>query len=81
MSCDVIEMIEVLLCETEGDRAETSWRTGDAVKAGATLAHRADGTKVTAPRDGYIIFPNTAPRLGEAICHFGVASNRGVERV
>lgn len=73
---DVIEMVEVLLCEAEGDRAETGWRTGDAVKAGATLAHRADGSKVTAPRDGYIIFPNTAPKLGEAICHFGVASSR-----
>ena len=30
---DVIEMVEVLLCETEGDRAEAGWRTGDAVKA------------------------------------------------
>ncbi len=75
---DVIEMVEVLLCEAEGDRAETGWRTGDAVKTGAILAHRADGTKVTAPRDGYIIFPNVAPKLGEAICHFGVASNRAI---
>ena len=69
-------MVEVLLCETEGDRAEAGWRTGDAVKAGTVLAHRADGTTVVAPRDGYIIFPNTAPKLGEAICHFGVASSR-----
>lgn len=73
---DVIEMVEVLLCETEGDRAEAGWRTGDAVRAGAILAHRADGKTVVAPRDGYIIFPNTAPKLGEAICHFGVASSR-----
>jgi N-alpha-acetyl-L-2,4-diaminobutyrate deacetylase len=78
---DVIEMVEVLLCETDGDRAEAGWRTGDAVEAGATLAHRADGTKVTAPRDGYIIFPNTAPKLGEAICHFGIASHRAIGRV
>jgi predicted deacylase len=75
---DVIEMVEVLLCEAEGDRAEAGWRTGDAVKAGAILARRADGTAVTAPGDGYIIFPNTAPRPGEAICHFGVASDRAI---
>lgn len=75
---DVIEMVEVLLCETEGDRAEAGWRTGDAVKAGAVLARRADGGTVTAPRDGYIIFPNVAPKLGEAICHFGVASSRRI---
>ncbi|WP_186421284.1 succinylglutamate desuccinylase/aspartoacylase family protein [Bosea sp. CS1GBMeth4] len=75
---DVIEMVEVLLCETEGDRAEAGWRTGDAVRAGAVLARRADGAKVTAPSDGYIIFPNVAPRLGEAICHFGVASSRRI---
>jgi len=73
---DVIEMVEVLLCESEGDRAEAGWRTGDAVAAGAVLARRADGSTVTARRDGYIIFPNTAPKLGEAICHVGIASSR-----
>jgi predicted deacylase len=75
---DVIEMVDVLVCEKEGDRAAEGWRTGDAVAAGAVLARRADGREVTAPRDGYIIFPNTAPKLGEAICHIGVASRRPI---
>ncbi len=75
---DVIEMVDVLLCETQGDAAEGPWRTGDAVPAGAIIARRADGTPVTAPRDGFVIFPNKAPKLGEAICHFGVAGRRGL---
>jgi predicted deacylase len=74
---DVIEMVDVLLCETQGDAAEGPWRTGDAVPAGAIIARRADGTPVTAPRDGFVIFPNKAPKLGEAICHFGIAGSRG----
>lgn len=73
---DVIEMVEILLCEQAGDAAEGPWRTGDAVPAGAIIARRADGAPVTAPRDGFVIFPNKAPKLGEAICHFGIAAKR-----
>lgn len=73
---DVIEMIEVVLCEKAGDRVEGVWRTGDAVAEGTAIACRADGSFVRAPRDGFIIFPNPTPKPGEALCHFGIASSR-----
>lgn len=72
----VIHMVEVVICEAEGDKAEDGWRTGDAVPAGAVMARRMDGTAVTAPTDGFIIFPSRIAKPGEPICHFGVASKR-----
>lgn len=72
----VIHMTEVVICEAEGDVVEDGWKTGDIVPMGAVMARRADGTAVTAPCDGYIIFPSKTARPGEPICHFGVASPR-----
>lgn len=72
----VIQMTEVVICEAEGDRVAQGWKTGDRVPAGALLATRADGTAVTAPSDGFVIFPSATAKPGEPICHFGVASPR-----
>ncbi|WP_210207940.1 succinylglutamate desuccinylase/aspartoacylase family protein [Bosea caraganae] len=72
----IIHMVEVVICEAEGDKVEGGWKTGDAVPAGAVMARRADGSAVTAPVDGFIIFPSATAKPGEPICHFGVASKR-----
>lgn len=72
----VIKMTDVIICEAEGDRLEGEWKTGDAVAAGQIIAHRANGTSVTAPQDGFLIFPNPKAKLGEGICYFGVSSGR-----
>jgi len=73
---DVIHVNDIIICEAEGDRLEGDWKTGDAVKAGAIIARRADGTPVTAPSPGYTVFPNKTARPGEGICYFGVAGTR-----
>jgi len=72
----IIHMVDVVICEAEGDKVEGNWKTGDAVPAGAVMARRADGSAVTAPVDGFIIFPSATAKPGEPICHFGVASKR-----
>jgi hypothetical protein len=69
-------MVAVTLCEAEGDRIGEAWRTGDAVTAGQTIAHRADGSAITAPRDGFLIFPNPTAKVGEVLFYFGVPSER-----
>ena len=72
----VIHMKEVIICEAEGDRLEGDWKTGDAVAAGSPIARRANGEIVTAATPGFVIFPNRKAKIGEGICHFGVASDR-----
>jgi predicted deacylase len=72
----VIQMVDLVLCEAQGDRLEGSWKTGDRIAAGATIARRADGSAVAAKRDGFTIFPNPTAKPGEGICYLGVVSGR-----
>ena len=71
-----IEIVDAVLCEASGDRLARDWSTGDAVASGETIACRADGSRLPAPTDGFVIFPdrNAAP-MGE-MYYFGVASRR-----
>jgi predicted deacylase len=72
----VVHMDDLVICEAEGDRVEGNWKTGDRVAAGTPIARRADGTVVTMPRDGFIIFPNPRAEPGEGICYLGTESRR-----
>lgn len=72
----VIRMTDIIICEKDGDRLEGEWNTGDRVAAGQAFARRADGGAVTAPGDGYLIFPNANAKPGEGICYFGIRSER-----
>jgi L,D-peptidoglycan transpeptidase YkuD (ErfK/YbiS/YcfS/YnhG family)/predicted deacylase len=72
----VIQVVDVLVCEAEGDRLEEIWKTGDRVIAGQIIVRRADGKVLKAPKDGFVIFPNYAAKPGDGLCYFGVASTR-----
>lgn len=74
----VMRIIDVLVCEAEGDRLESPWRTGDKVAHGQVIARRADGEVLEAPADGFIIFPNHTAKPGDGLCYFGVASDRAL---
>lgn len=71
-----IALVDVVLAESAGDHLEKPWCTGDAVSAGAVIARRADGTALMAPQDGFVIFPDARPAVGEELFYFGVASQR-----
>ena len=71
-----IRITDSLLCEGEGDRVEPGLRTGDAVKAGQTIAHRRDGALVVAPENGFVVFPNPNARPGQQLVYLAVASER-----
>lgn len=71
-----IQVVDMFVCEREGDQIEGAWKTGDAVEAGQVIARRANGDPIQAPEPGYIVFPNPAPRPGDGLCYFGVASTR-----
>jgi len=71
-----IELVDVVLAESEGDRLEKAWRTGDAVRTGEVIARRANGEALAAPQDGFVIFPDQNPSVGEELFYFGVKSAR-----
>lgn len=72
-----IEIVDVVLCHSAGDRLVREWRTGDPVKAGETIAMRENGSPVAAPADGFVIFPHASPRPMEEMYYFGVAASLG----
>jgi N2-acetyl-L-2,4-diaminobutanoate deacetylase len=72
----VIRIVDVIVCEADGDRIEGACRTGDALSAGQVIARRANGEAVTAPSASFLIFPNPNAKPGEGLCYFGVSSQR-----
>ena len=72
-----IRLTDSLLCGTEGDRLEGFRVTGEAVAAGEVIVRRAGGEALTAPRPGYLVFPDPKPLPGKQLCYFAVASERG----
>ena len=71
-----IEIIDAVLCDSAGDRLARDFVTGDAVRSGETIAVRADGSKLTAPSDGFVVFPNRNASPMEEMYYFGVRSKR-----
>ncbi len=71
-----IEIVEAVLCDSAGDRLARDFVTGDAVRSGETIAVRADGSKLTAPSDGFVVFPNRNASPMEELYYFGVRSKR-----
>jgi L,D-peptidoglycan transpeptidase YkuD (ErfK/YbiS/YcfS/YnhG family)/predicted deacylase len=71
-----IEIVDAVLCHSAADRLAREFVTGDAVRSGETIAVRADGSKLTAPSDGFVIFPDRNPRPMGELYYFGVRSKR-----
>jgi predicted deacylase len=71
-----VEIVEAVLCESAGDRLARDFVTGDAVRSGETIAVRADGSTLTAPSDGFVVFPDRNARPMKEMYYFGVPSGR-----
>jgi L,D-peptidoglycan transpeptidase YkuD (ErfK/YbiS/YcfS/YnhG family)/predicted deacylase len=71
-----IEIVDAALCDVAGDRLARDFATGDAVASGETIALRADGSKLVAPSDGFVIFPDRNARPLRELYYFGVPSKR-----
>ena len=71
-----MEIVDAVLCLAEGDRLEKAWAEGEPVTAGTVIARRADGTPLTATRDGFVVFPSQSARPFAELYFFGMASDR-----
>jgi predicted deacylase len=71
-----IEVIDAVYALSPDDRLERPFVSGDAVMQDQAIARRANGEILTAPRDGFVIFPNAKPTPLVELYYFGVASGR-----
>ena len=51
--------------EHAGDSFAREWRSFDAVQAGDLIGTRHSGATVTAPHDGFVVFPNPRAEPGQ----------------
>jgi predicted deacylase len=58
------------------DRFVKEWTSFDALKAGDVIGLRHDGTPITAPADGRIVFPNVRAEPGHEWFYFARPSSR-----
>ena len=70
-----IEIVDAVLGDP-GDHLARDFITGDAVRSGETIVVRADGSKLVAPSDGFVVFPDRNARPMGEICYFGVPGKR-----
>jgi predicted deacylase len=71
-----LRLAEVVDRTSAGDAFAKAWRSFDPVAAGERIGTRADGTAVTAPFDGAIVFPNPAAEPGQEWFYLARESDR-----
>ena len=74
-----IEKIELSVVHdrlADGDRLAGEWRSFDRLAKGQPIAWRADGTAITAPEDGYVVFPNPNATVGREWFYFARQGDR-----
>lgn len=74
---ELIEMCDVFDRHDAADAFVKAWRSFDPVTAGQVVARRASGEAVTAPADGYIVFPSPNAVPGREWFYFARPGRRG----
>lgn len=73
---EVLRLIDVIDREDEGDRFAQPWASFAPVSAGQLVGTRHNGRPVTAPADGFIVFPNPNALAGNEWFYFAQRSAR-----
>lgn len=73
---EFLKLIEVVDRLHVNDAFSRQWVSYDAVSTGDLIATRADGTRLKAREDGYIVFPNAAAVSGNEWFYFAKSSPR-----
>jgi hypothetical protein len=72
----VLQLSEVTDRLHADDAFVRPWSSFDKVSAGEPIGRRHDGSVVSAPADGYIVFPNTTALPGNEWFYFAQRSTR-----
>ena len=62
---EILRLVDVTDREHAGDSFAREWRSFDAVQAGDLIGTRHSGAGVTAPHDGFVVFPNPRAEPGQ----------------
>lgn len=73
---ECLVLAEVVDRHAEGDRFVKPWTSFDPLAEGETIAVRADGSELRAPRAGYIVFPDVSALPGHEWFYLAQASSR-----
>lgn len=73
---DVLRLQDVIDLEHADDSFVREWQSFDPLRAGELIGHRHDGTPVTAPDNGFIVFPNPRALPGNEWFYFASTSSR-----
>lgn len=74
----VLRLVDVIDREHENDRFAQPWKSFDTVAAGQTIGHRHDGQLISAPADGFVVFPNPNALPGNEWFYFAQKSGRTI---
>lgn len=74
----VLRLEDVVDREHDDDRFAQPWKSFDPVAAGQTIGHRQDGREVTAPADGFVVFPNPGALPCNEWFYFAQKSGRSI---
>lgn len=72
----ILRLAEVIDRLHPDDQFTRPWKSFDAVRAGEQIGTRHDGTPVTAPGAGFVVFPNHKALPGNEWFYFAVPSER-----
>lgn len=75
---EFLRLTEVIDRHDAGDAFVRTWSSYDPLKAGEPIARRQDGSLLTAPADGYIVFPNSAAQPGNEWYYLAQPSRRAL---
>ncbi len=75
---ELLRLAEVIDRFHAGDRFAREWKSYEPLQAGDLIAHRADGSPIRAPDDGFIVFPNPTAVPGNEWFYFARRSERGL---
>lgn len=73
---EVLRLVEVIDRLHPDDQFAQAWKSFDSVKAGEVIGQRHDGSVVTAPATGFIVFPNPTALPGNEWFYFAQPSER-----
>jgi len=76
----LLRLVSVKDRDSEEDQFVREWATFDPVAKGEPIGVRADGSVLTAERDGFIVFPNAEALPGTEWFYFAVESDRDLTR-
>ncbi len=74
---EILRLVDVTDREHADDRFSREWRSFDAVKTGDVIGVRHGGQAVTAPSDGFVVFPNPRAEIGQEWFYFAQRRQEG----